>query len=87
MRTAEEARSDLNAFLKHLRFAIEEANAAGKARLGVLSVRPDGGGKIECQFDCGFVDDVALLLGFAPLSDADRKECRDQQLLHKLGLK
>lgn len=86
MRSTEDAKRDLGIALKHIRFAVEEARKAGTARLGVLSVRDDGGGKIECKLDCDFIEDVALLIGAPDLTDADRTECRANKFMAEHGL-
>lgn len=87
MRTADDAKHDLLLVIKHVRYAVEEAKTKGQAMLGVLSVQPNGGGKIECRFDSAFLDDVALLIGAPELTDSDRAGCRAIKFTHELGLR
>lgn len=87
MRTTDEAKADLLVALKHIRFAIEQARKTGDPHLGILSVREDGGGKVECKMDCAFIEDVALLIGAEPLSERDRLECSAQQFVDQHGLR
>ena len=87
MRTIEEAKRDLLLVIQHLRFAVEEAQKIGTPRLGILSVKEDGSGRIECKLDCAFIEDVALLIGAPELSEEDRTACRAKGLMDKLGLR
>jgi hypothetical protein len=86
MRTVEEAKRDLLAIMPYLRFAIEEANKGGRARLGILREDVEGGGKIECRFSCEFLEDVALLIEAPPMTEEDRLKAKASQFRSSIGL-
>lgn len=59
-----DAAGRLNEALPYLRNSVAEANAEGSARLAIVSVNPDGSGRIVCKFECTeFMADLALVIG------------------------
>ena len=60
--------------IPHLRFAIQDANLTGMAKLGVISVKPDQTGRIVAQFEADFIEDLALVLDVPPQSDEDNAD-------------
>lgn len=80
-KTVEQARNDLLTIIKHLRYAASQATENGKPMLGILSVEPDGGGKIECRLEIGeFLDDLALVIGAPPQTKQDDFECAARKI-------
>ncbi len=77
----DKTRENLLIGLKYIRYAIEEASKNGKPGLAIVSVKEDGGGKVECKFDTDFIRDVALLLNAPDLTDDDRRMCSVQKFL------
>lgn len=86
MKTIDQAKADLLTVLRHLRFAVEEAQKNGAVKLGILSVRSDGGGKIECRFDSDFLDDLALVIDAQPMTEQDRMDARAAKFKSLHGL-
>lgn len=83
----ETAKERLLTVIKHLRFAMKEAEAGGKVQLGILSVLPDSSGKITARFDAkDFIEDVALVIGAPPYTENDEMEAKATKLLHELGM-
>lgn len=85
-KTIYEAKQDLLTVLPFIRFAVEEAQKKGTARLGILSERADGSGKIECRLDCTFVEDLALILDAPSMTDEERMKAKARQFVHVHGL-
>lgn len=63
----------LREVMLHVRTAAVMASTVGEVKLGILSVKPDGAGRVLATFDATFLDDVEALLTDAPEArDADR---------------
>ena len=65
-----------------------------RVREGLLHRCPPGtgkgktmSGKVECRFGVDFLDDLALVIGAEPMTDADRMKAKVSQFLHVNGLR
>jgi len=84
----QEARARLLEVIKHLRYASKEASAEGKVQLGILSVKPEGGGRIVASMDAGsFIEDIALLIDAPEHTEDDHLEASAEAFLHRFGLR
>lgn len=85
----EEAKDRLMAVIKHLRFAAScAAEGDNRVQLGILSVKPDGAGRVVCQMDVKeFIEDIATVIGAGPQTQEDIEEAKAEQLLSRLGLR
>jgi hypothetical protein len=89
MKTKQQAKAHLLKSIKFFRFAIKAAQKDGNTvKLGILSVAPDGSGKVEMQFDhTEFFEDLEVLVGAPSYTDKDEMDAQALQFLQKLGLK
>lgn len=88
VRTKEQAIADFLVLIPYLRYAIKNASANGTIKLGILSVKEDGAGKVECQFDAGdFVEDLARVIGAPDYTKDDELSARAEEMLQTFGLK
>jgi hypothetical protein len=85
MATKEEIREKFLTALPHFRFAMKEASRKGKAKIGVLSITEDGGGKVIASFEAEeFFDDLAILLDAPPQTKEDDLEAAAVKLVQSV---
>lgn len=77
---------DLRVALPYLRYAVQEANKNGSAKLGVLCEQADGGGKVECKFDASILDAVALVIDLPAQTEKDDLKAKARAFLDQHGL-
>lgn len=82
MKSTDEAKANLLAVIKHLKYAVDEAKKMGAVKLGILSQGEAGAGKVMCSFACDeFLDDLLLVLGDPPFTPVDQAECAAKRSL------
>ena len=66
------AREKILLALPHFRYAVKEASEKGIMKLGILSYKDDGSGRVVASFEAQeFFDDLATALGAPPRSEDD----------------
>lgn len=83
----EESKQRLLEVIKHLRYAAKQAAAEGKVELGILAVKPDGGGQIIVRMEAGdFIEDIAKVIGAPDPTTEDEEDAKAFEFLSKHGL-
>lgn len=87
----DEIRNKVLRVLPHLRFAQEEAKKVagegGRVLIGIISVKPDGAGKVLATFEAGeFIEDIAALIDAPALTEEVRQTVRAERFLIEMGL-
>jgi hypothetical protein len=87
MKTKEEAIKDLLEVVKYLRYSVKKASADGELEIGILSVKPDGSGKVESRFRANeFIEDIATVIDAPAYTEEDELEAKALELLQKMGI-
>src|SRR5271154_1840659 len=84
----ETAKAKMLVAIPYMRHAIAKAAKDGRAYVGILSVNPEGGGRVVAQFDAPeFFDELALLLDAPPQTYEDDLDAEAVALLDEFGLR
>jgi hypothetical protein len=82
-----DSRDRLLEIVKYLRLAERDGASYGALKLGVLAVKPGGGGQIICELDMGpFVSDLATVIDAPVETEDDVMDAKARQLLDRFGL-
>jgi hypothetical protein len=83
-----ESRARLLEIVKYLRYAERDGASQGSLKLGVLAVKPGGGGQIICELDMGpFVTDLATVLDAPDETKDDAENASARAFLDGLGVR
>ena len=87
-KSKEQIIADLTKALPYFRGQIKAVRDEGKTvKMGILSVNPDGSGKVEMQFDCDeLFNDIATLIELPEQSDKDDMRFKARKFLGEHGL-
>lgn len=87
-KTIEQIKQDLLIALPHFRYAVDQAKKEGTVKLGILTNRPDGTGRVVTSFECDeFFDDIATLIGAPPQTAKDNLTASAHEFVSKHGLR
>jgi hypothetical protein len=84
----EEARKKILSIMAHLRHAGERAKEEGELHLGILAIKPGGGGRVVVQVAASeFMDDLALALDAPPDTEEEKLDAQAVAFLDQHGLR
>ena len=85
---SEELKKKFCLAIPYLRKAIADAKKNGAVKLAIVSKKPNGSGKVECEFECEeFMTDLATLVGCPTQTEDDDARAIAEKFLQEHGLK
>lgn len=88
MTTKEEAIKKMLTALPYMRHAMAEAAKNGSPHIGILSVKPDGSGRVEAKFEAPeFFKDLAVILDAPAQTEEDNLNAGALSILDRFGIR